>query len=120
MTNNIKHVALRTCIATGEKKDKKDLIRLVKLVSGEVIIDLKGKGKGRGANIIPTVEAFDMAIGKGAIERALKLNKKFSKDERDNLRKNFLEAINERLLRNGSKKVSYRISKEEFDKIKAK
>ena len=40
---------IRTCVASGEKCEKKDLIRIVRTPEGQVIIDLKGKANGRGA-----------------------------------------------------------------------
>ena len=116
---NTKHIAWRTCIATGEKKDKKDMIRLVKLPSYEVVVDLKGKEKGRGANLSMNMEAFELAIKKGAIERTLKLNKKLSFKQVDKLRKEFENAINEKQMRRGSEKITLKISKEEFGKITA-
>ena len=40
---------IRTCTVSGEKCEKKDLIRIVRTPEGEVKIDLKGKANGRGA-----------------------------------------------------------------------
>ena len=71
----IRHVPIRTCIATGEKRPKNEMIRLVRIDSGEVVIDLKGKEKGRGANLTQTLEAFDLAVKKKIITKALKLEK---------------------------------------------
>lgn len=117
---NTKHIALRTCIGTGEKKDKREMIRLVKLSDSTVVIDLKGKEKGRGANISSNIEAFDFALKKKAIERALKLNKKLNEQEVVILRQSFIDAINNKQLRQGSNKISLKISKEDFNKIKDK
>ena len=114
---NIKHVALRTCIATGEKKDKREMIRLVKSIDGKVLVDIKGKVKGRGANISMNLDAFDLAVKKKAIERALKLEKKLSVEEIQNIRNLFETALKEKELRKGNKMVSVKISKSEFDKI---
>ena len=110
------HVAMRTCIGTGEKKAKKDMIRLVKVASGEVVVDLKGKERGRGANLCLTLEAFDKAVAKNAIGRALKLEKKLSIDQIQNLRAKFTEAIEEKAFRQGNKRVVVKISKDDFDK----
>ena len=49
MMNNRKKVPLRKCIATGEMKPKKELVRIVRSKEGEVSIDLTGKKSGRGA-----------------------------------------------------------------------
>ena len=40
---------MRKCVATGEMKPKKELIRIVRSKEGEVSIDLTGKKSGRGA-----------------------------------------------------------------------
>ena len=41
----------RTCMGCNEKKDKKDLIRIVKSKDNEISIDRTGKKEGRGAYI---------------------------------------------------------------------
>jgi predicted RNA-binding protein YlxR (DUF448 family) len=115
-----KHIAIRTCIATGKKMNKKDMIRLAISAEGTVVVDLKGKVKGRGANLSADIAAFDEAIKKKAIQRALKLDRKQTKEEIDLLRKDFESAIQEKALRMGVKKVVLKISKEEFGKITSK
>jgi predicted RNA-binding protein YlxR (DUF448 family) len=45
----VKKIPLRTCVVTGEKLPKKDLLRIVRTPEGEVIVDLTGKANGRGA-----------------------------------------------------------------------
>ena len=45
----LKKPVLRTCVVTREKLEKKQLVRVVREPSGNVIIDLKGKQNGRGA-----------------------------------------------------------------------
>jgi predicted RNA-binding protein YlxR (DUF448 family) len=42
-------VPLRKCVASQEMKDKKELIRIVRLKEGGISIDLTGKMAGRGA-----------------------------------------------------------------------
>ncbi|MCA1062411.1 YlxR family protein [Rossellomorea sp. AcN35-11] len=44
-----KKIPLRKCIATGEMKPKKEMIRIVRSKEGEVSIDPTGKKSGRGA-----------------------------------------------------------------------
>ena len=44
-----KKLVLRTCVESKEVCEKKDLFRLVRTPSGEVIVDTKGKANGRGA-----------------------------------------------------------------------
>lgn len=42
-------IPLRKCVATGEMKPKKEMIRIVRSKEGEISVDLTGKKSGRGA-----------------------------------------------------------------------
>lgn len=112
-----KHVPIRTCIATGEKKSKNDLMRFVLTKEGNVAVDPKDRIKGRGANLTMTMDAFDMAIKKRALERALKLNQPLSESEVAGLRKSFEDAIEERTFRKGNQAVTIKIKKNDLDNI---
>lgn len=67
-------IPLRTCVVTGEKLDKRDLLRVVKNKEGEVKVDLTGKMNGRGAYIKRDVKVLDEAIKKKSLERKLECN----------------------------------------------
>jgi len=56
-----KKVPLRKCIACGEGKPKKELIRVVKSNENEVNIDITGKMNGRGAYICSNLECLELA-----------------------------------------------------------
>ena len=45
----VKKIPYRTCAVTGEKLEKKDLLRIVRNKEKEVFVDLTGKKNGRGA-----------------------------------------------------------------------
>lgn len=108
-----KHVPMRTCIATHTKVPKKELIRLAFDAStGKVVVDLRDKIRGRGANILPTIEAFDLAIKKRAINRALKLENPLTEDEIRVLRLEFEEKIGEKAFRPDNKPVKIKIKRE--------
>ncbi len=47
----MKQIIQRTCIGCNAKKDKSELIRIVKQQEGTIIIDKTGKLQGRGAYI---------------------------------------------------------------------
>lgn len=66
-----KKIPLRKCIACGENKPKKELIRIVKNNQNEVNVDLTGKLNGRGAYICPTKECFELAFKTKKIARSL-------------------------------------------------
>ncbi len=109
---------MRTCIATGVKKPKVELMRLVKGVDGVVRVDPRSKLPGRGANITMTLEAFELAVKKRAIQRTLKLEKPLTIDETQELREAFEKAIEERIFRPNDKSVTIRVKKEDFLKTK--
>lgn len=113
-----KHVPMRTCIATGIKLPKNELLRLVRSSDGAVKVDLRSKLEGRGANISMNMEAFDLAIKKRAISRALKLEKPLTKEEIDQLRIEFQIAIDEKKFRPKEKPVTIRVKKEEVEKLR--
>ena len=116
-SKNQKHVPMRTCIVTHKKLPKSELLRFVKTESGEIVVDLKGKQKGRGANIIPEISVFEQAIKKGLLEKALKLGRKLNEEEVADLRTKFTDAIEERQFRPKNKPVSIRVGKEALKKI---
>lgn len=68
-----RHIPQRSCIACREKKDKRDLIRLV-YSSTIVEIDPKGKKPGRGAYLCSKYECWDMALSKNRLDHALRAN----------------------------------------------
>lgn len=47
----IKKIPMRTCIACREEKPKKEMLRVVKNVAGEIRLDFSGKLPGRGAYV---------------------------------------------------------------------
>lgn len=115
----IKHVPVRTCIATGEKKPKNELMRIVKLIDGTLKVDPRSKLEGRGANLSMTMEAFDTAIKKRALNRALKLGRTLKSEEVEQLRVDFEHAIAEKVFRPKDKPVTIRVKKEDLEKSKA-
>ena len=54
----MKHIPQRTCMGCNQKKDKKDLIRIVKNKENEISIDKTGKMQGRGAYICNNPECL--------------------------------------------------------------
>lgn len=59
----------RTCMGCNEKKDKIDLIRVVKNKIGEISIDKTGKMQGRGAYICDNIECLEKAIKSKRIDK---------------------------------------------------
>ena len=76
---------LRSCVVTGEKLDKRELLRIVRSKDGEVKVDLTGKMNGRGAYIKRDVKVLEEAIKKKSLERKLECN--ISDEVYDEIRK---------------------------------
>lgn len=55
----------------NQKKDKKDLIRIVKSKDGNINIDKIGKLEGRGAYICDSIECLEKVIKSKRLERVL-------------------------------------------------
>lgn len=68
----MKNQPQRTCIGCKEKKDKKDLIRIVCNKEGEINVDTNGKKEGRGAYICNARECLEKAIKTKSIEKSFK------------------------------------------------
>ena len=66
----MKKIPMRTCVITGEKLPKKELIGVVRTPEGNVIVDESGKANGRGAYLKKDIETFEKA------EKSKILNKK--------------------------------------------
>ena len=67
----MKRLPQRTCMGCNTKKDKKDLIRIVKNKDGEISIDKNEKKEGRGAYICNNIECLDKVIKSKRLEKAL-------------------------------------------------
>ena len=59
----------RTCMGCNEKKDKKDLIRIVKNKNNEISIDRTGKLDGRGAYICDDIKCLEKVIKSKRLEK---------------------------------------------------
>ena len=70
----MKNIPQRTCIGCNSKKDKKDLIRIVKNKQNEIIIDRTGKQEGRGAYICNNIDCLEKAKKSKKLDRALDIN----------------------------------------------
>ncbi len=67
-----RHTPERTCLACRRKDSKGSLVRLVRTADNEVLIDKKGKLKGRGAYLCPFRGCWESAIKGNRLEYVLK------------------------------------------------
>ncbi len=64
----------RTCIGCRAKREKTDLIRIVKNKQNEIIFDFDKKIDGRGAYICDNVTCFEKMVKANKLKFALKTN----------------------------------------------
>lgn len=80
-----KKIPMRTCVVSREKLPKKELVRIVRTPSQEVIIDLTGKQNGRGAYLKKDLEVIEKAKNSKILEKYLEV--KIKDDIYDELKK---------------------------------
>lgn len=69
----MKKIPMRTCVITGEKLPKKELIRVVRTPEGTVIVDETSKANGRGAYLKKDIETFNKAEKSKILNRKLEV-----------------------------------------------
>lgn len=69
----MKSILQRTCIGCNEKKNKFELIRIVKDNNNNIYIDKTGKANGRGAYICNNIECLEKAIKNKKLEKSFKM-----------------------------------------------
>ena len=78
-----KHVPERTCVGCGQLRPKRQMVRVVRTVEGNVVADPTGKRSGRGAYLCKDWSCWDKAIKRSALNRALKVE--VSPEDREEL-----------------------------------
>ena len=66
-----KKIPQRQCMGCRERKNKKDMIRVVRETSGNVTLDFSGKLNGRGAYVCPDPECLKKARKAKSLDRSL-------------------------------------------------
>ncbi|MEW6661207.1 MAG: RNase P modulator RnpM [Bacillota bacterium] len=66
-----KKIPQRMCVGCREKKNKRELIRIVRTPEGSVLIDKTGKKSGRGAYICNDSQCLSKAVKSKSLEKAL-------------------------------------------------
>ncbi len=68
-----KKIPQRQCMGCRERKNKRELIRVVRTPEGDVKLDFGGKLNGRGAYLCPDSECLKKAIRSKALDRSLEV-----------------------------------------------
>lgn len=66
-----KKIPMCMCVGCREMKPKKELIRVVRQPSGQVMLDRTGKAAGRGAYVCPDSACLERARKSKVLERTL-------------------------------------------------
>ena len=66
-----KKIPQRQCMGCRERKNKRDLIRVVRMTDGNVSLDFSGKLNGRGAYLCPDPECLKKVRKSRALDRSL-------------------------------------------------
>lgn len=70
---SVKKIPLRQCIGCGEMKSKKEMLRVLKTVQGDILIDATGRKNGRGAYLCPSRECLKKAVKSRGLDRSFKM-----------------------------------------------
>ena len=68
-----KKIPQRQCMGCRERKNKRDLIRVVRGTDGNVSLDFGGKMNGRGAYICPNPECLKKVRKSKGLDRSLEV-----------------------------------------------
>ena len=68
-----KKIPQRQCRGCRERKEKRQLIRVVRKTDGSVCVDFSGKVSGRGAYICPDKNCLNKALKSKSLERSLEV-----------------------------------------------
>ena len=68
-----KKIPQRQCMGCRERKEKRQLIRVVRKTDGTVSLDFSGKVSGRGAYLCPDPACLAKAQKSKALERSLEV-----------------------------------------------
>ena len=68
-----KKIPQRKCMGCRERKEKRELIRVVRSPEGTVSLDFRGKAPGRGAYICPDTACLKKALRSKALDRSLEV-----------------------------------------------
>jgi predicted RNA-binding protein YlxR (DUF448 family) len=65
-------IPARSCVACHSVRPKRQLVRIVRTVDGQVVLDPTGKKSGRGAYLCAQRSCWELGLKRGVLDRALK------------------------------------------------
>ncbi|MBR2780762.1 MAG: YlxR family protein [Eubacteriaceae bacterium] len=70
-SNALKKQPMRTCVMCRQKREKRELVRIVRTPEGEIKFDPTGKANGRGCYVCTSEECLSSVKNVSRIARAL-------------------------------------------------
>lgn len=67
----VRKIPMRKCVGCNEKREKKELIRVLKTPEETILLDATGRQNGRGAYLCRNTECFRKAVRSKGLERSL-------------------------------------------------
>ena len=67
-----RHLPTRTCVVCRERRQKSDLLRIVRTPKGQVVSDSTGRMDGRGAYVCGDADHWGDGVNRGKLKHALK------------------------------------------------
>lgn len=65
---------MRVCVGCQNMGNKKEMMRVLKTVEGEITLDKTGKKNGRGAYLCKSMDCLQLARKNRGLERSLKVS----------------------------------------------
>lgn len=84
----------RSCIACGEKDDKRTLYRVVRTAEGEIFLDPSGRVAGRGAYFC-SADCLEKACKQGKLAKSFKM--KVEAETYEKIRDQFSQLLSENM-----------------------
>ena len=72
----VRKIPMRKCVVSGERFEKKQLLRIVRTPEGEVLYDKSGKANGRGVYLGKTKAIIEKAKKTKVLEKHLEVEVK--------------------------------------------
>jgi len=65
----VRHVPMRTCLGTGQKRPKREMVRVICTAEGRIMVDETSKASGsRGAYVSRSMDALQAALARRRFE----------------------------------------------------
>ena len=71
--SGVRKVPMRRCVGCGERKEKKELIRVLRDPEGSILLDPTGRANGRGAYLCRNAQCLKKAAKSKALEHSLEV-----------------------------------------------